>query len=180
MVTMVEERWMAIEGFEGRYEISNHGRVRSLCCAGGRYATMERNYRKVPKILKGGKNPQGYWVVKLYNDDREFKQFSIHTLVLIHFGSKRPEETDTYWDAAHLDHNKNNNAIWNLQWQTHKDNCQDKSIRIFCYRLDGVFVKEYTSMHEAKLDGFDSGGVWRCCHGKLKTHKKHKFIMMDA
>jgi hypothetical protein len=111
------ERWAAISGWEGRYEVSDHGRVRSL-----RTATGGRDRpRKAPKlrILRTGDN--GYKTANLYKGyGAECR--SVHTMVLDAFVGPRPGGLV----GTHVDGTRDNNRLINLSWRTQGENMRDK------------------------------------------------------
>lgn len=104
------ERWKDIRKYEGRYQISNHGSVRSL----------PRPWRKRLLILQLGKDTDGYRQVVLHKDNNKVTR-KVHQLVLEAFSNDRPNGGVT----RHLDGNKNNNHIDNLRWGTAVENAQD-------------------------------------------------------
>lgn len=104
---MEEEIWKPIKDYEGLYEISSLGRVKSL------------NYNRTgkKKILKNMKNSNGYLVVSLTKFGKQ-KNYLIHRLVAEAF-IPNPE------GKPHIDHIntiKNDNSIENLRWVTNKEN----------------------------------------------------------
>lgn len=112
---MVEE-WKAIKGYEGRYSVSNKGRVRSekrVDCRGNRLPS---------KILKGSLSSVGYYTVSLYKDKARATKY-IHHLVLEAFVGPRPEDKK---ETRHLDGNKLNNCLSNLRWGTNSQNTEDR------------------------------------------------------
>jgi len=106
----VSEQWKEVD-FEtnllhDKYEISNYGRVKS-------YAIDKENGR----ILKGG-NVNGYQSITVRFGQRMSRQYYIHRLVAETFLQKnRP---DCHY-VVHLDYDKQNNSIYNLQWVTEGD-----------------------------------------------------------
>ena len=105
-------------GYEGKYQISNCGRVRSL-----------QRYRYYPnyepryvneRILKQYIDDLGYCRVSLHNNDKGRRK-KVHILVLETFVGKKP----TSMECRHLDGNPTNNHIENLVWDTHAMNCKD-------------------------------------------------------
>lgn len=110
------EEWRPILGYEGIYEVSDHGRVRSLdrIDANGHFRRR--------KVLKACANAHGYFVVGLCRDGvaREGK---VHILVLQTFVSERPAGHD----ACHYDGDQSNNSLPNLRWDTAKNNIADRS-----------------------------------------------------
>lgn len=98
----MKEIWKDIEGYEGLYQVSNLGNVKTL------------NYKgkhKV-KILKHQIDKDGYHKVSLYDIDKKPKRFSVHKLVCLAF----LENPHNYPIINHIDEDKDNNALSNLEW----------------------------------------------------------------
>lgn len=115
----MDEIWKPIENYEGYYEISSHGRVKSIerkihcptvlgtgCC------------RTVPERMLKHNLMKGYHCVTLQKDGK-VKVFRVHRLVIEHFGEKQPSAE---YQVNHIDGNKNNNCIDNLEWVTPLEN----------------------------------------------------------
>lgn len=103
---MTMETWKAVPGFEGLYEVSDHGNVKSFWRGG--------------RILKATKNYYGYKQVTLVNSCRKNFPIVVHRLVLMTFSGKKDGKM-----ALHNDGNKENNRLSNLRWGDHKDNYAD-------------------------------------------------------
>lgn len=104
------EQWRSVIGFEGFYEVSDHGRVRSV----DRVTTKRFRGR----VLSPNKHPNGYLLVSLHTPQRKLKA-KIHRLVAEAFiSSGEGRECD------HVDHDKTNNRVSNLRWVSHKENMQ--------------------------------------------------------
>ena len=107
---MKEEIWKDIKGYEGLYQVSSFGRIKSF-----------KRYRD-GKILRPGKYSNGYMFVKLslLNTPRNTytKSYSIHRLVAEHFIPNH----NSYPIVNHKDNNKENNDVDNLEWCTHSYN----------------------------------------------------------
>ncbi len=101
------EQWLPVRGYEGRYDVSSHGHVRSL-----NYLRMGR-----VQVLRLGTNAQGYRHVSLYKDGRQ-RLFRIHVLVLEAFVGPRPLGLV----CDHIDSNPANNRVGNLCWVTQSEN----------------------------------------------------------
>lgn len=113
----MKEVWKDIEGYEGLYQVSNYGRVKSL-------ARTKMNHGKsqlIPeRIMSQEKNSSGYLRVNLYkNSDR--KRMLVHRLVAHAFISN-PENKPC---IDHIDTDKTNNHADNLRWCTQKENCDN-------------------------------------------------------
>lgn len=110
------EEWKDIEGYEGFYQVSTHGRVKSL----DRLVWDEWNqcYRKYKeRILRPGKSKRGYMVVVL-SKSGETTPVKVHRLVLSSF-SKNPYNKP---QVNHKDGDKSNNVLSNLEWATCSEN----------------------------------------------------------
>ena len=112
------EQWRAIPGYEGRYEVSDQGRVRSV----DRVVVASNGaVRRLPgRMLKAYK--QRYWLVSLAaTADHPPRHPRVHVLVLSAFVGPRPEGQM----GRHLDDDVDNNALPNLAWGTNSDNMLD-------------------------------------------------------
>lgn len=98
----MEEEWKDIEGYEGIYQVSNLGRVKSLA----------RYKRKTDRIVTGSPNTVGYICVQLRKDNKR-KSKLLHRLVLSAF---EPCDYDDQLDVNHKDLNISNNRLDNLEW----------------------------------------------------------------
>lgn len=157
---MNEEIWKDIPGYEGLYQVSNMGRVKSL------------KYGK-EKIIKPVKNRDGYLLIGLYKNNK-VKHYTMHRLVAIAFIGKPISEV--YYEINHLDENKNNNKLENLQYCTRKYNCNygshnekmSKSV-IGINKING-FICEYSSARGAGRSLLiNNANIVACCKGKLKS-----------
>lgn len=109
----VAEAWKDIKGYEGLYQISNIGRVKSLS------RIDSRGNKRNEKILKISKNNSGYYFVGLCKNGK-VKQYLIHRLVAEAF-VRNPYN---YSEVNHKDEDKQNNIADNLEWCTHEYNCK--------------------------------------------------------
>lgn len=112
------EEWRAVVGYEGYYEVSNRGRLRSLDRVVKYKNGIERRYKG--KILKLGKHKFGYLKVELHKDGK-ISHTNIHRLMLESFTGPCPDGME----ACHNDGNPTNNTIENLRWGTRSENRQD-------------------------------------------------------
>lgn len=175
---MENEVWRDIEGYEGIYQVSNKGRVKSL----QRLQKYKcRNPRMLPeRIMSVRKDKLGYGRVGLYNG--EYKFWLIHRLVAITF-LPNPNNLPV---INHKDENPSNNRVENLEWCTRKYNNNygtasarmAKTLRekdnpinhVVQYTKDGVFVAEYISVMEAhRQTRFSSTSIFNACAGSQKT-----------
>jgi hypothetical protein len=118
------ENWRPVAGFDGRYEVSDLGRVRSLA----RRCSIRNGTRTVPaKILTPQPHVFGYKTVLLQARDLGIgpRPFTIHTLVLEAFVGPRPEGAE----GCHGPNGITDNTLGNLRWDTHAANMRDKVLQ---------------------------------------------------
>lgn len=160
---MIEE-WRDIEGYEGLYQVSNLGRVKSL-----ERVIIRANNRAMPykeQILKNRKTSNGYLYVSLYKN-KQCKNHSIHRLVAQSF----IENPNNYEEINHIDENKTNNNVVNLEWCTRKQNmahgnCRQRIIEsnskpIYCLELDKFYKSATECARELNIDHTGIGHVLR-------------------
>ena len=150
------EIWMDIKGYEGKYKVSNQGRVYSI---------------RSNKYLAIGNNRKGYLYVRLWKDNIEKKEY-IHRLVARHF-IPNPNNLP---QVNHKDENKENNRVENLEWcdAKYNNNYGSHSKRVAegylnggknCYKvkqfsLEGEYIATYRSMREAeRLNNLANGSL---------------------
>ena len=109
----MEETFKNIAGYEGIYQVSNLGRVKSL----ERLSSIGRSLPE--KILKPGKVKKGYLIVVLCKESKT-KTFNLHQLVAQSFLNHTPSGHDVVID--HIDNDKSNNRVDNLQLTTNRHN----------------------------------------------------------
>ena len=167
------EEWKDIKGYEGLYQVSNLGRVRSLdtYVKSGRSATGYR-FRK-GRILSLRQSDRGYMYVMF--GDR--KAFQVHRLVALAF-VPNPNNLPI---INHKDENPSNNTVTNLEWCSYSYNntygtaqerrTASKSKPVRCIETNTV----YTSATEASFQlGILKGHICQVCSGKrCKPDKSH-------
>ena len=163
---MKNENWKAISGYEGLYEVSDMGRVKSL----------NYNHTGKEKILKPKKSHCGYLNVNICKDGHA-KSVRIHRLVATAFISN-PNNLET---INHKDEDKTNNTVDNLEWMSQKDNNNygthnkrvseslSKQVQMFD-KYTGELLATFPSLMEAeRVTGIDDGNISKCCLGKIKS-----------
>jgi hypothetical protein len=112
----MKEEWKDILGYEGLYQVSNLGRVKRLK---GKCLSKAGKYRTVSEsilVCFPNKTRYNYLYVNLNNNG--IKQFRLHRLVALHF-IPNPNNLP---EVNHIDGNKENNCITNLEWCTNLEN----------------------------------------------------------
>lgn len=166
------ETWKHIKNYE-KYQISNFGRVKSL-------------NRKKEIILKLAKT-LNYLKVTLQKNGKS-KTFSVHKLVAETFlENKNPIE---FKIVNHIDGNKLNNKVYNLEWTSYKNNTKHaidnklfiaKTYRISQYTLDGKnLLKIYNSFKEiSESTNFNSNSIRHVCKGGKNSYKNFVWKYTD-
>lgn len=151
------EHWKEIAGFEGIYEVSDQGRVKSL----------GNDKSRKEKILKPGKKRDGYLHVGLCKYGHR-KYLLVHRLVADAF-IQNPNNLDT---VNHKDEDKTNNAASNLEWMTRADNKRysaNKAVQMID-KQTGELLATFPSTNEAdRVTGINQGSISQCCNGKQKS-----------
>jgi len=179
---MLNEIWKDVRGYEGIYQVSNMGRVRSL----DRY--IDYGFRKAFKagqILAIGRYPNGYCYVNFCVNRKRTSQL-IHRLVAIAF---IPNPNDLP-EVNHKDEDITNNIVFNLEWVTSKKNANygtrnkrvGEKLSIKVIKIDKELnpVKIYNSLVEAgNENNIDISSIIRVCKGKQNTSKGYKWMYYE-
>ncbi len=192
----MEEIWKSIKNYEGLYEVSNLGRVRSLD-----RVTITTNGKTVPfkgKILKTIKHKNGYLKVNL-NKDKKQKTHLVHRLVAEAFIPN--PNNKKYID--HINTIRDDNRVDNLRWVTASENqyndlttinkkkySGDKcywygvvgennpfSIKVVQLSKEGELIKIWDCINDTKKCGYSH--VWECCNGKRNMDKGYRWMYYE-
>ena len=177
---LMEEIWKDIEGYEGLYQVSNLGRVKTVerisVVKDVVHGTYSRKLKE--KIKKLSLDSNGYLFITLSKNGNH-KTFGVHRLVAQAFIPK----IDGKFFIDHIDGNCRNNCVTNLRWCTHTENCnfdiakRNKSIshtrlrgrKVAQYSKNGDFICSYPSLSiAAKSTGCRISNIQRCCNGLSK------------
>lgn len=175
------EIWRDIDGYEGLYQVSNTGKVRSL------------NYKRTGhyKILKTTKNHKGYLSVGLYRNNKK-ESVLVHRLVCKTF-IPNPE------NKPHIDHIntiRDDNRIENLRWVTPKENSSNPITKkrinkrfgsnnpaakaVVQLDLNDRVIYYWDTAKNANLKTkIHRGHISSCCKGLLKTSGGYKWKYVD-
>jgi hypothetical protein len=168
----MEEIWRDIEGYEGLYQVSNLGRVRSL----DRIEKYGHSFRKRNgRILKSIRDKDGYQSVTLSFKSIN-KRCRVHRLVWEAFNGSIPDGIE----CNHLNERKDDNRLENLNLMTPKENCNwgTRNRRILRKKRrpvtqilpDGTEFCSFFSTRDASREtGINQGNICGCCNGKRKT-----------
>lgn len=165
----MSEEWRDVVGYEGLYQVSDQGRVKSLERTDSWGRTVKERILK-PNVVGGG-----YLRVVLYAGGKT-RMFFVHRLVCQAFH----ENPDNKPQVNHVNEDKTDNRACNLEWCTRKENCNHGtrntraakalSKPVGQYTLDGDLVKVWPSVIEAQRQTeFSQGHISEVANGKRKT-----------
>ena len=174
----MQEIWKPVKNYENLYEVSNTGKIKSL----------SYNHCKTQKIMKPTINSAGYYKVELYKNGKS-NIFYVHRLVSESF----IENPNNYPCVNHIDCDKTNNNVYNLEWVTYKQNTKHaiknglftpaplkgkhgkynpNCKSILQYDTNGNFIKLwYSATEAAKFFNCKSELICACLRGRNKTSK---------
>lgn len=165
----INEQWRPVEGYEGLYEVSNLGRIKSL----------NYNHTGVEKVLKP-KNNKGYLRVDLRKDGKH-KFFLVHRLVATAF-LPNPEGFE---QVNHINEDKTNNCVDNIEWcsRRYNNNYGTRNVRIGAALSKPVEASKYqdfseiclrfSSTAEAGRNGYQFQNVSACCRGCYSANRRN-------
>ena len=184
------EIYKDIKDYEGKFQVSNLGRVMNL------------NYYNTgkAKLMEPFDNGHGYLQVSLYKGGK-YKNCKVHRLVAQAF-LPNPEDKPEINHKIDTEEGKKINIVYlnedgsvnneksTIEWVTPKENCNygsrnqrigetstngKKSKKVLQFTLDGVLVKTWPSINECGRNGFACCSVCRCCRGEKPQYKGFKW-----
>lgn len=187
---MRKEVFKDVFNYEGLYQISNYGRVKSLERKSIFYCGLRKEYLKrrvKEKFLSFNKSNNGYIQVCLTKNGK-CKTFILHRLVAQAF-IPNPENKP---QINHIDGNKENNCVDNLEWCDASENMQHASKTgllksnvkrsVNQYDLNGNFITTWDSITDflkAKGLNIKSSNITSCCRGNKKSAYGYKWKYND-
>lgn len=167
----MNEIWKPVSGYEGRYEVSNLGRVKSLNYLHNTGREHILKPRKTKSNKKTKNNKKSYMRVTLCD-----KQHLVHILVYRAFYGEIPEGMQ----VNHINKNPSDNRADNLNLMTPAENIEYSLNKpISCYDKNGNLIRNFSSVKEAS-DYFGYGrkgcsNISKCLNGSSKTAYKYKW-----
>lgn len=186
----MEEIWKPIKGYEGLYEVSNLGRVKSLPKSVEQYYGYKITNER---LLKQSPDKKGYMMVWLYKNKKR-ETMKVHRLVADAFIPNpqcKPQ-------IDHINTVKTDNRVCNLRWCTEKENSNNPitakrngdahfgakngcSKEILQYTLSGKFIKKWDCINDAERElGISHAHIVGCCKGYKYKKSAGGFIWKYA
>ena len=172
----MQEIWKDIKDYEGLYQVSNLGRVKRITFINN------KTVKTTNRILSNGKSDKNQYIQLKLSKDGSKKDIYLHRLVAQAF----IPNPNNYSEINHIDGNKRNNCIANLEWCSHKtniqhahntgliklkygkDNSASKKVIQYDLFMNEIGIYESTLDVERKL-GYSHSGIADCCRGRTKT-----------
>lgn len=167
------EKWKSVVGYEGLYDVSNLGRIKSLPKGQFRYE----------RILKPYVNPKnGYCYVRL-TKNHESKSKRVHVLVMSAFCPvNKMQGYDPEYTVDHLDGDRENNRLENLEWCSQAENTRRalavRKRNYFSRKVINLDTKElFDSVTDAckSVGGRKSTSICRVCSGERSAYRGFHF-----
>lgn len=153
------EQWKYVEEYDNKYAVSNYGRVKSF------QGIKER-------ILKQNQTHDGYAIIVMCIKNKP-KSFRVSRLVAKYF----IENPNNYPQVDHIDENRLNNHVDNLQWLSARDNTtRSQGKEVNQISLDGKLIATHTSIAQAaKSINADKGNIHKVLMKKYRTAYNYKW-----
>lgn len=185
-ISLENEEWRPVVGWEGLYVVSNLGRIVLL----GRAVKTGNGFRQIlPRLCNLSSCRNGYPFVDLWVNNKRQREY-VHRII----ARAWIDNPNNYTQIDHINGNRLDNAIENLKWCSYAMNNNNpisrqrhaasrvkdksKSVEIACIK-DGKLIKVYPYAAIASEDGFSPACIRLCLHGKQKSHQGYTWMRLS-
>lgn len=170
---MEQEIWRPVVGYEGLYEVSNMGRVKSLY----RSFLRKDNWPMVvnERILKQQHNADGYLCVTLSKDCKG-KKFSVHVMVGEVWVEKPAVIDNEKLELNHIDGNKLNCLYSNLEWVSHHDNMEHAWKNNLCKSNSKISKEQLQEIFDLRQRGISYSNISK----DVKVSRTHVIQILNG
>lgn len=183
----IDEVWKDVQGYEGLYQVSNLGRIKSL----GRYvynSLTQKDVWQPERIRKTAQSGSGYWSISLYKEGVS-TQYSVHRLVAQAFVENQDPSSKDQVD--HIDGNKDNNCSNNLRWCTARENKNNPVTVVKSHGASNPFYGKHHSEetksrirnnnHKAlRVRNVTTGEIFESVHDAANQFNKSHSVISEA
>lgn len=180
-MSKVDEEWREISGYEGLYEVSNMGRVRSL-----RFRNGQTNKKREEPLTMAQGEVRGYSYVILADNNHIARNHRVHRLVAQAF----LPNPNNYPEVNHKNEIRNDNRAENLEWCTRSYNqsygnwyannmkrIKNQMKKVGKFDADGNLIDFYESINEAaRINNVSAGSICNVCKGSRKRNRVGGFF----
>ena len=165
----MKEIWKDIPNYEGLYQASNLGNIRSLKNRWGN--------RIEPRLVKQQKTKKGYKRVRLSKKNKS-KTFMVHRIIYITF----IKDVENGLEINHKDFNRENNKINNLEMINHTKNVRySKAKPIIQLSLNNEYIRKWDCIRDVEKEiGIDHRQICACLLGKRQTCHGYKWKYKES
>lgn len=179
VINLEGEIWKQVVGFEGKYEASNMGRIKSL----------NYNRKREERLLTLLPTKNGYLFTSLTKNGVT-RHYLVHRLVYEAFHDSLPKFNASTkgierMEGNHINEIKTDNRIENLELVTCTENnnhgthkqriASSNSKKVYQYRLGGVFLREWESTKACQEFGFNQSAVSACCRNTYCRRERNDY-----
>ncbi len=179
---IIFEEWRPVVNYEGLYEVSNFGRIKSL----SRFMNNKHGGKSLLKerIIRPAISQKGYLCVAL-SKDCKMKSFTVHRLVAEAF----IPNPNNLLQINHRNEIKTDNSVWNLEWCDNEYNCnygkhnEKLSISVDVFTTDGVFIETWKGglRNLAKKYNISSHSqIFNCLYPRKQKDRPRAYINYHA
>lgn len=184
----MSEEWKDIYGYEGFYQVSNHGRIRSLDRV--IIDIIGRRHPIKGQFITPHHNEKGYLTVRLRDGKNNRKNYRVNRIVALHFCSGYKENLI----VNHINEKRDDNRAENLEWCTYKQNANHGTFReklhgrtsrkglikgVLQFKNDILIGSYKTVLEASNKTGIKKNLIYSACSGHSKSAAGYKWKYLE-